>query len=516
MVPGKSYTPEDFVRIGWRRKWQFIVPAVVIAAGTAGVSRTLPDLYRSETLILVVPQRIPESFVQSTVTSKIEDRLQSIGEQVRSRTRLERIILEFDLYKELRQAVVMENVVARMNRDITIDTVKGDSFRVSYVSHDPPAAMKVTQRLASLFIEENLRDREVLAEGTNRFLESQLDDARNRLLAQEKKVEDYRRLNATELPTQLQSNFQLIQTTRVQLQSLGESIGKDRDRQLALERQMADANVPESAEQTARPTAAGDSGLLADGTPLQQLQTAQALHQSLRAKFTPEHPDMIQLEKSIRDLQQQVDASPRAVRVTPAPTPAELMRRNRQREMQAEMENLARQVTVKQTEEQRLIAELAALQARIDMAPTRESELIALTRDYRTLQDLYTGLLSKSEASKMSADLERRQVGEQFKVLDAAQVPERPFSPDRQRINILGALGGLALGLAFVTLLEYRDTSLRTDEDVTVSLSLPVLAMIPMAVTSDDRRRSKRRILVACSATVVFAGAAIAAWTLGS
>ena len=169
MLPGKTYAPEDFVAIAMRRKWAIILPFVIIAIGTVVVAHYLPNRYRSETVILVVPQQISESYVRAalTTTSRIEDRLQAIAQQILSRTFLERIIVDFDLYPQARKTAVMENIVENMRRkDISIEPIKGDAFKVSYISGDPQIAMKVTERLAALFIEENRRDREILADGT--------------------------------------------------------------------------------------------------------------------------------------------------------------------------------------------------------------------------------------------------------------------------------------------------------------------------------------------------------------
>src|SRR4029077_21078538 len=141
--------PEDLLDISKRRWWLIVLPFLVVSIGTATYARLLPNLYRSETVILVVPQQIPESYVRATFTTRIEDRLQSIQQQILSRTFLERIILDFDLYAKARKTTVMENVVETMRRqDISIETVKGDAFRLSYVSGDPETARKVTERLA--------------------------------------------------------------------------------------------------------------------------------------------------------------------------------------------------------------------------------------------------------------------------------------------------------------------------------------------------------------------------------
>src|ERR1041384_5972031 len=219
MLPGKKLTPDDLLLILRRRFWLILVPLAIVSAAAAITARTLPNRYRSETLILVVPQRIPESYVKSTVTARIEDRLQSIAQQILSRTRLERIIQDFNLYEKERRTGIMEDVVEGMRKDINIQVVKGDAFRVTYSGTEPRTVMRVTERLAGLFIEENLHDREVRADGTNQFLEAQLEDARRRLVEQERKLEEYRRLHTGELPSQLESNMRSEEHTS-ELQSL--------------------------------------------------------------------------------------------------------------------------------------------------------------------------------------------------------------------------------------------------------------------------------------------------------
>src|SRR5437867_81923 len=163
MIPGKTYTAEDFLRIAWRRKWVILIPFVLTSVATYVVVKHLPNRYQSKTLILVVPQRVPDSYVHSTISAPIEDRLRSMKEQILSRSRLERVMDDFNLYTQERQHSSMEDVVDKMRREIVVDTVKGDSFTVSYTTGNARVAMQVTARLASMFIEESLRDRVVLA-----------------------------------------------------------------------------------------------------------------------------------------------------------------------------------------------------------------------------------------------------------------------------------------------------------------------------------------------------------------
>src|SRR4029077_6101102 len=211
MLPGRKYTPEDLIGILWQRKWLLLAGIFVFNGIAVAVSLRLPNQYRSETLILVIPQRIPESYVRSTVTMRIEDRLRSISQEILSRTRLEKVITEFDLYPERRKVSPMEVVVEGMRTAVVVETGKDDAFRIAFTARDPRTAMIVTDRLASMFIDENTRDRSVMAEGTNAFLESQLEDARRRLIEHEKKLEAFRTRNSGELPSQLQTNLQVIQ-----------------------------------------------------------------------------------------------------------------------------------------------------------------------------------------------------------------------------------------------------------------------------------------------------------------
>src|SRR5262249_37526164 len=197
-------------------------------------------------------------------------------------------------------------------------------------------------------------------------------------------------------------------------------------------------------------------------------------------------------------------------------TPAEAAQRNRVRELKLEVQNLDQQIADKQAEQRRLAVVISTHQRRIAAVPTHESELTELMRDYETLQKTYTSLLARREDSKTAADLERRQIGEQFKILDPAREPERPISPKRLQLDLAGALAGLALGLGLTALLEYRDSSLKTEDDVAQVLMLPVLALIPyMPTPGEEQRRVKRRVLVAsCVAAGVVLMSAVVAWKL--
>lgn len=515
MLPGRKYTPEDIVAIVWHRKWLLVAGMLVCTSIAVAVSMRLPNRYRSETLILVIPQRIPESYVRSTVTMRIEDRLRSIEQEILSRSRLERVIAEFDLYAEERKQQPMEVVIEKMRSNVTVDTVRDDAFKVSFTSTVPRTAMIVTERLASMFIDENSKDRSVMAEGTNQFLESQLVDARAQLQDHEKKLEAFRRRNSGELPSQLQTNLQVIQGNQSQIQSLNESINRDRDRRLVLEKQVADAlAAPVDGTASADAPAAG---------PVDQLAKAREELHVLELRLKPEHPDVVAKKRSIADLERAVEqqaagADPGDQQPAAKPaSAAEAVRQARARQFQIEMAKVDRQIASKEADVARLRQAVSDTQRRVDAVPGHESELTDLMRDYETLQKTYSTLLAKKEDSKISANLERQQVSEQFKILDRARLPEKPSSPNRLYIALGAAAFGLALAIGLAGFLEYRDTTLRTEDEILRTLVLPVIAVIPMMhAAADIRRRRRKEIVTAALAAFATVGVVAATlWRLG-
>ncbi len=509
MLPGKKYTPEDLVALLWRRRWLLVVPVVLSAMAAGVVSQRMPDLYESETVVLIVPQRVSEAYVRPTVTARIQDRVLSIREQILSRSRLERIVHELDLFPVERARNGMDAVIALMRSNVDMRVVREDAFSVSYVAADPRVAQAVVERLAGMIREENMRDREVMAESTNQFLRTELDDAEKRLTERERQLEEYRKRYSGELPEQVASNLQTVQNTELQIQALLQSLNSDRERRMLLDRQLADLSAAHTA-------VSPPAGLTAAPTTLQQLETAEALLRDLTARLTAQHPDRVHAGLAVERLRSQLAGEQTAApSEQPRASAAEAARQARMADLLEQLHAVDRQIAQRAEEETRLRAVVAAYRRRVEAAPSRETELIALTRDYETLELQYRGLLMKYEESRVAANLERRQIGEQFQILDPAAVPDRPFTPDRPMVVLLGAAVGLALGLAIVGALELADRSVRGASDVMLCCALPVLVALPPIQTGTERRRAtgRRRWAWTAAGAAVTAAAILVVWT---
>ena len=481
----------------------------------------MPNQYQSETLILVIPQRIPDSYVRSTVTMRIEERLRSLSQEIFSRTRLETVINEFDLYPELRATRPMESVVEHMRTKIQVDTVRDDAFKITYTAGAPRTAMIVTDRLASMFIDENTKDRSVGAENINQFLESQLDDSRQQLIEHEKKLEEFRRRYAGELPSQLQSNLQVIQGMQTQIQSVAESINRDRDRRLILEKSAAEATSADPGDAVSLEALTGVSRAARRERSISSSRRATSCARwscgSGPSTPTSARRSARSPSSSARPSTRRRTSSARRARRPGRSSAGQLAREARLRTFQTEIEKLDRQIATKEADVARLRQSVSDYQRRVEAVPGHESELTDLMRDYDTLRNTYTSLLAKKEESKISANLERQQVSEQFKILDPARLPQKPFSPDRIKITLAGAGFGLMLGVVLGAFLEYRDTSLRSEDEILRTLVLPVLAAIPV-MTAVSERGHRRKMVVASAAGTVLAVvgiAALALWRLG-
>lgn len=530
MLPTQQITPDWLLTVARRRLWLLVVPFVIGGIGAGVYALSEPNRYRSTATVLVTPPQFQMTQRNGLgVSLQLRDRLRMLQQEILNRTRLERIITDFDLYKEARETGIMEDVVESMRRDINVTDPlgasrrnDGTSFQLSFTAEDPRLAQRVTERLTALFIDENVRQRETIAEGTDQFLSAELAAARQALEETEKKLEAYKRQFGGQLPDQLQTNLTGLQGAQMQIQSLGESISRDRAELALVERQLADLTVGAGVA-----TSDGPVDLpVAVTTPYDEaLAKARAQLDALQLRLTADHPDVTRQKRVVAELEERVNAaqlqrplspgSPtttagRQARVDPrrASQIAEL--RKRALQLPLDIQSKQQQIEARQ-------AQANVFQSRIDAAPAREAELISLSRDYDVLRARYDQLLTRSQDAKVAANMERRQVTEQFRLVDPPRVPERPLNPNRLRTTFMGAFGGLGLGALLVALLEYRDRTFRTEADILSALSLPVVAVVPAMTTARERRRHTRRLwmLSAAGLATVILGTVALVWTFG-
>jgi uncharacterized protein involved in exopolysaccharide biosynthesis len=308
--------------------------------------------------------------------------------------------------------------------------------------------------------------------------------------------------------------MQAMQGASAQAQSMAESIARDRDQKLTLEGLLSIAQSepsPVAATPGGSASPAESAAALNAATPAQQLEILRGNRTRAATRFKPQHPDMIKLDKAIADLEQKVKTDPGTPTTVPSTTPAavtvaEATRRERLTNMRAQIDSLTRQIAFKEAEERRLRATVANYQSRLEATPGVDSEWQALTRDYETLQASYRGLLSKSQDAKVARDMEKDQIGEVFRVIDAARVPVRPIGPFRLQLNGIALGIGLLLGVGMAAFLEFRDSSFASESDIHDVLSLPVLALVPYLPTEPERDRARRQRLAFTAGAVMFFG----------
>jgi polysaccharide chain length determinant protein (PEP-CTERM system associated) len=495
MIPGKKYSPEDYLLMAWKRKWLIVIPAILITIGTAIYARTLPNIFRADTTIMIVPQQVPQDMVRATIQTRVDDRLNMISQQILSRPRLERIIEDFDLYrKERNEGVIMEDIIQRMrNQDIKIANFSQrarddtDAFTVSYFSSDPRLAAKVAGKLADLFMDAHSSDRSNMAALTSSFLDKSTGEVHRQLLEKERELTEYKLQNQGQLPTETGTNLQMMTASQLELQNLIEGMNLD-----AQEIRRLELEISGMLALAQREAANSGPGVSPNKKALDQ---ARIDLRSLEIRYTVEHPLLVAQKSLIADLEAKVQAEELQQPVsTPAGAVVGLSGQEQIRlaQLRLDHDNVKSRLQKRKDEEPRVVADINRFKANLAAAPRNEQQLVELTRDYTTLAQEYADLLRKSRDSQLATNMEVQQIGERFKPLDTARIPERPISPNRPQMIVKGLMFGLGVGLVLVAFLEYRDTTLKTDSDVVTSLTLPVLAVIPVILTERDERRKQR------------------------
>jgi polysaccharide chain length determinant protein (PEP-CTERM system associated) len=470
-----------------------IGPALLGAVIVFAVSLVLPNRYESDTLVLIQSQRIPTNMVQSIVTEDLNARVATLEEQVLSRTRLESIIKRYDLFKENIGKEPMELMVEDLRKDIELTAVKPvvksreqtlPGFSIGVTLSTAQLAQQVCAEITSMFIEENLRQREASAKGATSFFQSQLDDAKRQLDDQDAKLAELKKKYLPELPEESQANLNLLGSMNGQLEAVTQALTRTEQDKTYTESLLAQQVAAWKATQVG-----GDEPQ--PQTLEQQLAAMQNQLVTLEVQDTEEHPDVIKLKAEIERLKKKIheqgtttETKAEAVAKHPA-----LSEPPQIQQMRSQLHGYEEAIRGQTKTQQRLQQQIDLIQSRIQMSPVVEQQYEQITRDHQMALDFYNEMLKKKNESEMATDLEERQQGEQFIVMDPANLPKDPTFPNRPLFALGGLGGGLALGLGLAWLFEAQDKTLRNVKDIEACLGLPTLAMVPSLTTAARLRR---------------------------
>jgi len=490
-----------YIDMALRRKWWIIIPFMLVVLAGLTYCLKVPRVYEAETRIFVQPHSVTKESGRSFVIATIENRLRIITQQITSRTNLEKIIKEYNLFA-FKPNMLLDDKVKRLRELINIEVFyvdKGpiddpDSFTITIRGRDPKKIMEVTNALASNFITEHLKSRESRAVGKSSFISYELKSVEKRLIEKEEELKQYRESYMGGLPEQLQANLSMLERLQGQLDQLHSSLRDAENRKVALQAQVAEQKK------------VGAELLMPFGRQGNEPMDIPSLRNklaSLEARYTQNHPDVIRLKEMLAIMEAE-----RGEKTADSPEGSIPVSREVQ-VLKGQLQDITLEIKSHKAEIKKIRSQVKWNEKKVEDTPKREQELITLNRDYNNLNQLYNSLLNKKLVAGMGVNMEKKQKGGQFRIIDPAKIPSRPVEPNlKAMIMLILALGlGLGGGLAFM--IETMDTSFKTPGEVENELQLPVLVSMPIRYTVKELRRIKiKRVLAFTSVTVGFLASA--------
>jgi polysaccharide chain length determinant protein (PEP-CTERM system associated) len=492
MLGHRTLTLQDYSTILKRRWWILAIPAIIFPIVGYGITFFVQPEYLSQTLVLVEQQKVPESYVKAVVTEDLSGRLASMKEQITSRSRLQPIIERFNLFAN--SGLSMDDRIDRTRKNIGIAPIQSEiartnglpGFFISFKASDPRTAQLVCGEIQSLFVSENLSDRAASAAGTTDFLKGQLADAKAKLDEQDAKLRKFQQTYVGKLPGAEASNINMLTTLNTQLDAATQGLARmEQDKSYA--ESILGLQIQNQGTQTPEHSGTAPQAQQAE---LQQLLAQEA---DLTSRYTDDYPDVLSVKRKIKELRQKIAETPATATApaTPTVTPKSTDSLGVQ-QLRAQLRSMDQGIAQKKRDQAAIQAQLHQYQERVASSPEVEEEYKSITRDNQTAQAFYDDLLSKMNQSKMATDLERRQQGEQFRVMDEPNLPESPSSPKRPVYIMGGLAAGLFLGLLIVGTLEYLDTAVRSERDIWAFTKLPTLGVIAFN-GEPEQVKSRRR-----------------------
>jgi polysaccharide chain length determinant protein (PEP-CTERM system associated) len=508
----------DYTGILRRRRRHLIVPTIVVGLATFLVSLKIPNRFTSQTLVLIEQPQVPTSVVEPVVTAGLDERLASMKEEILSRARLEPVVSQFGLYGNTNLS--MDDKIEELQKGIDVKPVEMmaetranglPGFHVVVTLNDARLAQLVCNQITSMFTDESILKRQQQAENTSDFVDQTLVQARKKLDDQDAKLAEFKGKHINDMPDEQQSNLNLLMSLNTQLDGVNQALSRAQQEKGFTESQMSQLLNAAMNQQ---------KGELAINphTLDQQLDKAEQDLTILESRYTDQYPEVIKQKAQIETLKRQIAAgeqdgattestktigadsskiasstgsttSTKADKTgssTAAETAADpsvsaaVLQTPQYQALRTQLFTIEQTIREKTKQQDTLLGQIRSYESRVQMSPVVEAEYKSLTRDHEDALAFYNSLLKKHDDSAMATELERRQQGELFRILDPASLPDKPSFPNRPLIIVGGFVGGLAIGVALTLVLESGDKSLRSDLDVAVFLKIPTLALVPM------------------------------------
>ena len=533
MEPGAP-SLNDYIDILRRRRWSLILPAAVVFSVVGAVALLLPSIFKSSSTILIEQQEIPPELVMTTVTSFAEQRLQQINQRIMSTTRLMEIIQQFDLYKDLRDRWTTEEIIDKMREDIKLGTISAEvmdrrtgrataatiAFTLSYEGKNAATVQKVANRLASLYLEENLQVRERQTQEASTFLEEEMERVKAQLADVEKRMALFKESHINELPELMQVNLGTLNAIESGIERFEEQLRGLKEREGFLQTQLSVTEPTLEAQARANRSE--------DEIRLELLETQMV---TFKTRYSDEHPDVLKTRSEIAALKEKLAAAAPSTQTgasaaaAPAAGSAESGAALRVERTTVNGEipenpayiNLSSQLAGTRVDIETLKRQMDGLRKRVEVyrrrieaTPRVEETYNTLQIERQNLQGKFNELMAKFQEARVAHGLEREQKGERFTLIDPARLPEKPYRPNRLAIALIGVVLSMGAGVGFAALREFSDHAVRRADVLSAVSGLPVLASIPHIVTREDIRRRRLRRAAAALSLVVLLGTSVA------
>jgi polysaccharide biosynthesis transport protein len=487
-----------------RYRWHVLLGSCALTLIFVIVIARIPNVFEATTTILVNPQQVPEKYVAPAVISDPSARLNTLTQQVLSRTRLQEIIDKFHLYAPLQKTHSPEEIIEGMRHDITIQVKQGSgpelsTFTITYQAKDPGLVATVANELANSFIQWNVHSREMQVSGTKEFLQAELEEARENLQGQEAKLRNFKMSHLGETPDQIQGNLQALSGLRAAMLANQDALNRLDAEKLLLSR------LPE-------PVALAGAGtpVLSDRAQLEaEKHRLEANLQQLRARYSERYPDVVKAERELNGV------SARLAGMKPEKSASEKQKPSEVSTSSVRIEVIDKEMKRLAGDQQKLQAQIQSYQSKVDATPLREQQLVELNRNYDTSKQHYQALLDKSFNIDMAADLEQKQKGERFTVLDPARTPTKPVKP--RRLLLLGVALLCSVGVSTLWVIGKNTISPSVKTETELKGLLPkgvvVVGLIPsIRIAADDYRERRTFVLATSVSLAMLAAAAVVIW----